>query len=75
MEPIDVLRSWAVQDSPPGAATAALVARVEDVSVGWLDRALYADRTAVALYNPRSATAVVPATRQPRSDRLPPGRR
>ncbi len=61
MGPIDVLRSWTVQDSPPGAATAALVARVEDVPVGWLDTALYEERTAVALYNPRSATAVVPA--------------
>jgi hypothetical protein len=59
--PIDVLRSWAVQDSPPGAATAALVARVQDVPVGWLDTALYEERTAVALYNPRSATAIVPA--------------
>jgi hypothetical protein len=57
---MDVLRSWAVQDSPPGAAIAALVAR-SDVEVGWLDRALYEERTAVALYNPRTATAVVAA--------------
>ena len=57
---MDVLRSWAVQDSPPGAATAALVAR-GDVEVGWLDRAIYEQRTVVALYNARSATAVVPA--------------
>jgi hypothetical protein len=57
---LDVLRSWAVQDSPPGAAIAALVARGE-VEVGWLDRALYEERTAVALYNPRTATAIVPA--------------
>ncbi|HEY6891504.1 MAG TPA: crosslink repair DNA glycosylase YcaQ family protein, partial [Solirubrobacter sp.] len=61
MEPIDVLRSWMVQDSPPGAATAALVARCEDVPVGWLDRAIYEDRSVVALYNPRTATALVPA--------------
>jgi hypothetical protein len=60
MGPMDVLRSWAVQDSPPGAATAALVAR-GDVEVGWLDRAIYQERTVVALYNARSATAVVPA--------------
>src|SRR3954463_14072304 len=60
MRPMDVLRSWAVQDSPPGAATAALVAR-GDVEVGWLDRAIYEDRTVVALYNARSATAVIPA--------------
>ena len=57
---MDVLRSWAVQDSPPGAAIAALAAR-SDVEVGWLDRALYEERTVVALYNPRTATAIVPA--------------
>ncbi|RKQ92639.1 winged helix DNA-binding protein [Solirubrobacter pauli] len=57
---LDVLRSWAVQDSPPGAAIAALVARTA-VEVGALDRALYEDRTVVALYNARSATAIVPA--------------
>ncbi|MDA0179146.1 winged helix DNA-binding domain-containing protein [Solirubrobacter phytolaccae] len=57
---LDVLRSWAVQDSPPGAAVAALVART-DLEVGALDRALYEERTAVALYNARSATAIVPA--------------
>lgn len=57
---LDVLSCWAVQDSPPGAAIAALVART-DVEVGALDRALYEDRTAVALYNARSATAIVPA--------------
>src|SRR3954447_19213904 len=60
MRPMDVLRSWAVQDSPPGAATAALVAR-GDVEVGWLDRAIYEERPVVALYNARSATAAVPA--------------
>ena len=53
-------RTWAVQDSPPGAAAAALVAR-GDVEVGWLDRAIYEERTVVALYNARSATAVLPA--------------
>ena len=60
-EALDVLRSWAVQDSPPGAAVAALVARCPDVPVGWLDAALYEERTVVALYNPRTATAIVPA--------------
>ena len=55
-----MLRSWAVQDSPPGAAVAALVVR-GDVEVGWLDRAIYEERTVVALYNPRTATAIVPA--------------
>jgi hypothetical protein len=57
---MEVLRSWAVQDSPPGAAVAALVARGE-VQVGWLDRAICEERTVVALYNPRTATAIVPA--------------
>jgi hypothetical protein len=57
---MDVLRTWAVQDSPPGAAAAGLVAR-GDVEVGWLDRAIYAERTVIALYNARSATAIVPA--------------
>jgi hypothetical protein len=56
MEPLDVLRSWAVQDSPPGAAIAAIVARVPELPVGWLDEA-----PVVALYNPRTATAIVPA--------------
>jgi Winged helix DNA-binding domain len=56
----DVLRTWAVQDSPPGAAITALVAR-GDVEVRWLDRAIYEERTVVALYNARSATAIVPA--------------
>ena len=56
----DVLETWAVQDSPPGAAITALVARA-DVEVGWLDRAIYEERTVVALYNARSATAIVPA--------------
>ena len=60
MSALDVLRSWAVQDSPPGAATAAIVARADDVEPGWLDRAIRS-REAVALYNPRTATAVVPA--------------
>lgn len=60
VEAMDVLRSWAVQDSPPGAAVAALVART-DMPVGWLEKALYEDRTVVAMYNPRTATAIVPA--------------
>ena len=58
---MDVLRSWAVQDSPPGAATTALLARCAELPVGWLDRAVYEDRTVVALYNARTATAIVPA--------------
>jgi hypothetical protein len=52
-----VLRSWTVQDSPPGAAAAAIAARAETVE---LEEAL-ADRSAVALYNARTATAVLPA--------------
>ena len=58
---LEVLRSWAVQDSPPGAATAALLARVDELPVGWLDEAIYEQRTVVALYNARTATAIVPA--------------
>lgn len=60
MEPLDVLRTWTVQDSPPGAAVAALAARVEALPVGWLEDALAA-RSVVAMYNARTATAVVPA--------------
>ncbi len=60
-EPIDVLRSWAVQDSPPGAATTALLARCAELPVGWLDRAVYEERTVIAFYNARTATALVPA--------------
>jgi winged helix DNA-binding protein len=60
-DPLEVLRSWAVQDSPPGAAIAAIVARCADVPVGWLERAIYERRAVVALYNPRTATAIVPA--------------
>jgi hypothetical protein len=59
-DPAAALARWSVQDSPPGAAAAALAARVEDLQPGWLDAAL-ADRRAVALYNARTATAVVPA--------------
>ncbi|HMJ37555.1 MAG TPA: winged helix DNA-binding domain-containing protein [Baekduia sp.] len=57
------LRGWTVQDSPPGTAVAAVLARTEDgaIDAGWLDRALFEDRTLVALYNARTATAVLPA--------------
>ncbi len=60
-EPLEVLRSWAIQDSPPGAATTALLARVAALPVGWLDEAIYERRSVVALYNARTATAIVPA--------------
>ena len=56
-----VLRSWTVQDSPPGAAATAIAARAEEVT---LEEAL-ADRSAVALYNPRTATAILPAGEAP----------
>jgi hypothetical protein len=59
-DPLEVLRSWAVQDSPPGAATSALLARVDELPVGWLDEAIYERRSVVALYNARTATAIVP---------------
>jgi hypothetical protein len=54
---LDVLRSWTVQDSPPGAAATAIAARARTVT---LDEAL-AGRDAVALYNPRTATAILPS--------------
>lgn len=61
-DPLAVLGGgWAFQDSPPGAAAAALSARVERLDAGWLDGALHDERSVVALYNPRTATAVVPA--------------
>jgi hypothetical protein len=54
------LRGWAVQDSPPGAAAAAVAARADEVAPGWLDAALWEQRSAVALYNARTATAILP---------------
>lgn len=51
----------AFQDSPPGAAATALNARCGPLDAGWLDAALLDERSAVALYNPRTATAIVPA--------------
>lgn len=54
---LDVLRTWTIQDSPPGAAAAAIAARAEEVR---LQEALEA-RAAVAMYNARTATAIVPA--------------
>ena len=60
-DPRAALGGWAVQDSPPGAAETALLARAGALEPGWLDRALHADRSAVALYNARTATAVLPA--------------
>jgi hypothetical protein len=62
-DPLEPLRGWAIQDSPPGAATAAVLARTGagGVPVGWLDSALLDERSAVAVYNARTATAIVPA--------------
>ena len=57
MRPLDVLRSWAVQDSPPGAA----IARRRRARAGDAGGLARTRRTVVALYNPRTATAVVPA--------------
>ncbi|HEY4279076.1 MAG TPA: winged helix DNA-binding domain-containing protein [Conexibacter sp.] len=59
--PLEVLGGWAVQDSPSGSAAVALATRSGALDAGWLDAALHDERTAVALYNPRTATAVVPA--------------
>lgn len=55
------LSTWAVQDSPPGSAALALHARADTLEAGWLDGALHDERSAVALYNPRTATAILPA--------------
>ncbi len=60
-EPEAALSGWGVQDSPPGAAVAAVLARTETVPPGWLDTVLHDELSAVALYNARTATAVVPA--------------
>ncbi|MCW3001573.1 MAG: hypothetical protein JWQ20_871 [Conexibacter sp.] len=59
----DALRGWTVQDSPPGTAAAAVLARSAPGAIddGWLDRALFRERTLVALYNARTATAVLPS--------------
>jgi hypothetical protein len=54
---LEVLRSWTVQDSPPGAAATAIAARATSVT---LDEALE-NRDAVALYNRRTATAILPS--------------
>lgn len=59
--PLAVLGDWGVQDSPPGAAALALAGRATTLDPGWLDQALAVDRSAVALYNPRTATAIVPS--------------
>ncbi len=63
-EPLGVLGAWTVQDSPPGAAATALHARARELPAGWLEQALEA-RTAVALWNPRTALAVLPAADVP----------
>ena len=59
-DPAAALAAWTVQDSPPGAATHALLARALDLPAGWLDGACV-DRSVVSLYNARTATAIVPA--------------
>ena len=58
---------WAFQDSPPGSATAAALARTTGGSIepGWLDGAIHDGKTVVALYNARTATAIVPADDAP----------
>lgn len=60
-EPLAALASWSVQDSPAGTAALALAARSARFEPGALDLALHERRTAVALYNPRTATAIVAA--------------
>ena len=58
-----MLRAWAVQDSPPGAATAALVARCDDRAGRLAGPGALRAAHVVALYNPRTATAIVPGRR------------
>jgi winged helix DNA-binding protein len=57
---VDVAASWTIQDSPPGAAALALHARAADFAPGALEAALEA-RELVALPNPRTAVAILPA--------------
>jgi hypothetical protein len=56
--PVEVAASFALQDSPPGAALTALNARSQEAAR--LDEALQA-RELVALPNPRTAVAIIPA--------------
>jgi Winged helix DNA-binding domain len=58
---LEVAARWTLQDSPPGAAAGALAARVPGLEPGALERALVEDRSLVAVYNPRTATSVLPA--------------
>ena len=58
---VEVAAGWAVQDSPPGAAALAFAARMETLGAGDLERALERDKSLLALYNARTAVAVVPA--------------
>jgi hypothetical protein len=73
-EPLAALAGWGVQDSPAGSAALALAARSErfapgalEAALGWEDasggpeQAANERRSAVALYNPRTATAIVHA--------------
>jgi hypothetical protein len=50
-----------VQDSPPGAAALAFAVRLPAFAPGDLERALEQGKTLLALYNARTAVAVVPA--------------
>src|SRR5262245_48051645 len=56
----EALAGWSVQDSPPGSAALALNARVDGVEPGDVEAALES-RDAVATYNVRSATVILPA--------------
>ena len=57
----EVAVGWALQDSPPGAATLAAHARAAGIAPTALERALEEEKSLLALYNARTATAVVPA--------------
>ncbi|MDO9356196.1 MAG: winged helix DNA-binding domain-containing protein [Solirubrobacteraceae bacterium] len=54
------LGSWTVQESPPGAATTAMLARTSvDVAPGWLDDAISDRRSVASFYNARTATSIL----------------
>jgi hypothetical protein len=60
MTAVEAASSWTLQDSPPGAAVLSLHARVAGLAPGALNAALEA-RELVALPNPRTAVAILPA--------------
>lgn len=64
-DPMAALGSWGVQDSPPGAGVGAILVRTTELEPGWLDGALWNDRSALSIYNARTATALLRADDAP----------